>query len=160
MAVEYFLRIDGIEGESADKAHSKEIELLSFSWAVTQTGSGAPGGGGAGAGKAAFQDFVFAARVSKASPRLFLVCASGQHVKSALLTCRRAGAGKAEFLKIKLSDVLVSSYQVGGSSPDEALDQVSLSFARIEVEYTPASKSGKTEPPVKAGWDLKTNKKI
>ena len=159
MAVDYFLKIDGIEGESADKAHAKEIELLSFSWGLSQAGAGALGGGG-GAGKAAFQDFVFVARVSKASPKLFLTCASGQHVKSVVLSCRRSGGAQLEFLKIKLSDVLVTSYQVGGSSPEEPLDQVSLNFAKIEVEYTPSSKSGKAEPPVKAGWDLKAKKKV
>jgi type VI secretion system secreted protein Hcp len=159
MAVDYFLKIDGIEGESADKAHAKEIELLSFGWGLSQAGAGAHGGGG-GAGKATFQDFVFVARVSKASPKLFLTCASGQHVKSVVLTCRRSGGAQPEFLKIKLSDVLVTSYQVGGSSPEEPLDQVSLNFAKIEVEYTPSSKSGKAEPPVKAGWDLKANKKV
>src|SRR5919108_5685508 len=142
MAVDYFLKLDGIEGESVDKAHPKEIELLSFSWGVSQAGAHAPGGG-AGAGKASFQDFFFTARVSKASPKLFLACASGQHVKSAVLTCRRSGAGQVEFLKIKLSDVLVSSYQVGGSSPEEPLDQAGLSFGRIEIEYTPVGKAGK-----------------
>src|SRR5918995_4005319 len=101
MAVDYFLKIDGIEGESADKAHAKEIELLSFSWGLSQAGAGAHGGGG-GAGKAAFQDFVFVARVSKASPKLFLTCASGQHVKSVVLSCRRSGGAQLEFLKIKL----------------------------------------------------------
>jgi type VI secretion system secreted protein Hcp len=159
MAVDYFLKLDGIEGESADKAHPKEIELLSFSWGISHAGAGRPSGGGGGAGKATFQDFIFVARVNKASPKLFLTCASGQHVKSALLTCRLSGAGQVEFLKIKLSDALVTSYQVGGSAPEEPLDQVSLSFARIDVEYTPSSKSGKAEPAVKAGWDLKTNKK-
>jgi type VI secretion system secreted protein Hcp len=159
MAVDYFLRLDGIEGESVDKAHSKEIELFSVGWGLSQTGT-AGRGGGAGAGKASFQDFGFTARVSKASPKLFLACASGQHVKTALLTCRRSGAGQVEFLKIKLSDVLVSSHQVGGSAPEEPLDQVSLSFGKIEVEYTPAGKGGKAEPAVKAGWDLKANKKL
>jgi type VI secretion system secreted protein Hcp len=158
MAVDYFLKIDGIDGESGEKAHPREIELLSFSWGITQSGGVGPGGGGAG--KASFQDFHFVARTSKASPKLFHTCATGQHVKSVVLTCRRAGAGKLEFLKIKLSEVLVSSYQIGGSSPEEPLDQVSMNFARIEIEYTPSSKSGKPEPVVKAGWDLKADKKI
>ena len=158
MAVDYFLKLDGIEGESADKAHAKEIELLSFGWGVSQAGAGAHGG--RGVGKAIFQEFVFGARVSKASPKLFLASASGQHVKSAVLTCRRSGGAQLEFLKIKLSDVLVSSYQVGGSFPEEPLDQVSLTFARIDVEYTPSSQRGKAEPSVKAGWDLKANKKV
>lgn len=159
MAVDYFLRIEGIQGESVDKQHKDEIELLSFSWGLAQTGGLAPGGGGAG--KASFQDFHFVARTSKASPKLFHACASGQHLKNAVLTCRRGGAkAQAEFLEIGFRDVLVSSCQVGGSAPEEPLDQVSLAFARIEVEYTPFGPSGKAEPPLKAGWDLKANKKL
>ena len=159
MAVGYFLKIDGIEGESADSKHKGEIELASFSWGVTQSGSPARGGG-ARAGKAQFQDFHFVARTSKASPKLFLACASGEHVKSALLTCRRAGQDRLEFLKYKLSDVLISSFLLGGSTAEEPFDQVSLNFAKIEMEYVPQGKAGKAEGSVKAAWDLKANKKI
>lgn len=159
MAVDYFLKIDGIDGESTDSKHKGEIELASFSWGVSQ--SGQPGrGGGRGAGKAQFQDFHFVAKTTKASPKLFLACASGQHVKSALLTCRRAGRDRLEFIKYKLSEVLVSSFVSGGSTPEEPLDQVSLNFAKIEIEFVPQSKTGKAEGAVKAAWDLKANKKI
>ena len=159
MAVDYFLKIDGIDGESTDSKHKGEIELASFSWGVSQSGQPGPGGGG-GAGKAQFQDFHFVARTTKASPKLFLACASGQHVKSALLTCRRAGRDRFEFIKYKLSEVLVSSFVTGGSTPEEPLDQVSLNFAKIEMEYVPRGKAGKAEAAVKAAWDLKANKKI
>jgi type VI secretion system secreted protein Hcp len=159
MAVDYFLKMDGIDGESADSKHKGEIELASFSWGVSQ--SGEPGrGGGRGAGKAQFQDFHFVARTTKASPKLFLACASGQHVKNALLTCRRAGGDRLEFIKYKLSEVLVSSFVSGGSTPEEPFDQVSLNFAKLELEYVPQSKSGKAEAAVKAAWDQKANKKI
>jgi type VI secretion system secreted protein Hcp len=159
MAVDFFLKIDGVEGESSDSKHKGEIELASFSWGVTQPGAVAPGGGGR-PGKAQFQDFHFVARTSKASPKLFLACASGQHVKDVLLTCRRSGRDQLEFLKYKLSDVLVSSYQIGGSSQEEPFDQVSLNFAKVEMEFTPAGRGGKAEAPLKAGWDLKVNKKV
>ena len=159
MAVDYFLKLDGIDGESTDSKHKGEIELASFSWGVSQSGQPGPGGGG-GAGKARFQDFHFVARTTKASPKLFLACASGQHVKSALLTCRRAGRDRFEFIKYKLSEVLVSSFVTGGSTPEEPLDQVSLNFAKIEMEYVPQGKAGKAEAAVKAAWDLKANKKI
>jgi type VI secretion system secreted protein Hcp len=159
MAVDYFLKIDGIDGESTDSKHKGEIELASFSWGVSQSGQ-AGRGGGRGAGKAQFQDFHFVARTTKASPKLFLACASGQHVKSALLTCRRAGRDRLEFIKYKLSEVLVSSFVSGGSTPEEPFDQVSLNFAKLELEYVPQSKSGKAEAAVKAAWDLKANKKI
>ena len=159
MAVDYFLKIDGIDGESTDSKHKGEIELASFSWGVSQSGQPG-GGGGGGAGKAQFQDFHFVAKTTKASPKLFLACASGQHVKSALLTCRRAGRDRLEFIKYKLSEVLVSSFVSGGSTPEEPFDQVSLNFAKVEMEYVPLGKAGKALSPVKAAWDLKANKKI
>ncbi|MGH3092060.1 MAG: Hcp family type VI secretion system effector [Gaiellaceae bacterium] len=159
MAVDYFLKIDGIDGESADSKHKGEIELASFSWGVAQSGQPARGGG-RGAGKVQFQDFHFVARTTKASPKLFLACASGQHVKSALLTCRRAGRNRLEFFKYKLSEVLVSSFVSGGSTPEEPLDQVSLNFAKVEMEYASQGKAGKAGGSVKAAWDLKANKKI
>jgi type VI secretion system secreted protein Hcp len=157
MAVDYFLKIDGIEGESSDAKHKGEIEIASFTWGVTHSGSLGPGGG---VGKAQFQDFHFVAKTSKASPKLFLACASWQHVKSALLTCRRAGRAGLEFLKYKLSDILVSSFQIGGSTPEEPFDQVSLNFGKVEMEFTPLGKGGKGEAALTTGWDLKANKKV
>ena len=115
-AVDYFLKIDGISGESTDEAHKGEIEVESFSWGVSQTTTRL--GSGAGAGRAVFQDLHFTTSVSKASPVLFQKCATGQHLKEAVLTCRKAGGEqREEFLKITLSDVLVSSYQAAGSAP-------------------------------------------
>ena len=117
-AVDYFLKIDGISGESTDEAHKGEIEVESFSWGVSQTSTRL--GSGAGAGRAAFQDLHFTTSVSKASPVLFQKCATGQHLKEAVLTCRKAGGEqREEFLKITLSDVLVSSYQAAGSAPPD-----------------------------------------
>jgi len=159
MAVDYFLKIDGVDGESFDSKHKSEIELASFSWGVNQSGIPSHGGGG-GAGKVEFQDFHFTARTSKASPKLFLACASGQHVRSALLTCRRAGGDQVEFLKYKLSDVLVSSFQIAGSEASEVFDQVSLNFSKVEMEFVPIARTGKAEGPARAGWDLKANKKV
>lgn len=159
MAVDYFLKIDGIEGESQDYKHKGEIDIMSWSWGATQTGTFASGGG-AGAGKVQFQDFRFTGGVSKASPKLFLSSATGQHLKYAILTARRAGEQQLEFYKLTFTDVLVSSYQNGGSSGgDMPTEQVSFNFAKIEFEYTPANADGSPGAPVKAGYDLKLNKK-
>src|SRR5712691_1971915 len=98
-AVDYFLKIDGIEGESQDSKHKGEIDLESFSWGETQSGTHAAGGGG-GAGKVSMQDFHFVMRVNKASPKLLQACAGGQHIPKAILTCRKAGKDQQEFLKI------------------------------------------------------------
>jgi type VI secretion system secreted protein Hcp len=160
MAVDYFLKVDGIPGESADARHKGEIDVLSFSWGVAND---APpgGGGGGGAGKAHFDDLVVVARTSKASPKLWLACASGQHLKSAVLTCRKgAGKSQVEFLKITLTDVLVTSYEIDGADEETPVDQVALGYAKIATEYVAQDPTGKPQPPVKDGWDLKKNAKV
>jgi type VI secretion system secreted protein Hcp len=156
---DYFLKIDGIQGESSDAKHKGEIELVAFSWGVTQSGTQA-GGGGGGAGKAEFHDFHFTQRTQKASPLLMLACASGQHIKGAVLTGRKTGKTQLEFLTIKLTDVLVSSFQEGAShETDQPIEEVALNYARIDVTYRPQAAAGGAGGEVKAGWDLKQNKK-
>ncbi|HEY0007061.1 MAG TPA: type VI secretion system tube protein Hcp [Pyrinomonadaceae bacterium] len=160
-AVDYFLKIEGVDGESHDSKHKGEIDLESFSWGESQTGSHAAGGGG-GAGKVAMQDFHFVMRVNKASPKLMLGCATGEHFKKAVLICRKAGKEQQEFLKVTMSDVLISSYQTGGSAHGETLpmDQCALNFAKIEFEYKEQKADGSLAGPVKAGYDMKANKVV
>jgi type VI secretion system secreted protein Hcp len=100
--------------------------------------------------------------VSKASPKLFLACASGQHFKEAKLVARKAGKGQQEFLTWTFSDLLVSSYQTGGSEAGELLpvDQVSLNFAKIRIEYRAQKADGSLDAPISAGWDKKSNTKL
>jgi type VI secretion system secreted protein Hcp len=132
MAFDAFLKIEGIDGESQDKSHPNEIEIASFSWGVTNTSSSS--GSGGGAGKAVPKDFHFTAGVSKASPNLMLACATGKHINSATLTCRKAGF---EFQKVRLVDVLVSSYApVGDTHEDQPEDGFSLNFVKIDFLYT------------------------
>jgi len=161
MAVDMFLKIDGIPGGSADSKHKDEIEVMSYSWGLTQTGTMAFGGGG-GAGKVQFQDFHFAQEVGKASPLLFKSCASGQHIKVATLTVRKAGESQQEFLQIKLNDVLISSYSSSGASGGDAVpvDQFSINFAKIEYAVTTQEDTGRPSETLKAGWDLKANKAV
>ena len=159
-AVDYFLKIEGIEGESTDSKHKNEIDVESWSWGETNSGTHAAGGGG-GAGKVSMQDFHFVMRVNKASPKLMLACATGEHLPSAILTCRRAGKEQQEYLQVTFTDLLVSSYQTGGSSGDIVpLDQISLNFAKIEFSYKPQKPDGTLDAPVKTGYDLKKNVKI
>ena len=118
-------------------------------------------GGGGGAGKVQMQDFNFSARMSKASPNLMLACASGKHFKSAVLTARKAGKPQAEFLTFSLSDVLVSAYQTGGAEGEVVpMDSVSLNFSKIQVEYKQQNPDGSLGASIKAGWDVKQNKKF
>lgn len=160
-AVDYFLKIEGIEGESTDDKHKNEIDIDSWSWGETQAGAHA-GGGGGGAGKVSMQDFNFTMKVGKASPTLLQACASGEHIKKAILICRKAGKEQQEYLKITFSDLLVSSFQTGGSAGASIVpvDQISLNFAKLEYEYKPQKADGTLGPVVKAGWDLKLNKKV
>ncbi|MGE0826409.1 MAG: Hcp family type VI secretion system effector [Candidatus Binatia bacterium] len=160
-AVDYFLKLKGIDGESADGKHKGEIDVESWSWGETQTGTGHFGGGG-GAGKVSMQDFHFVMKMNKASSKLFLACASGEHIPDGLLTCRKAGKEQQEFLKIKFTDILVSSYQTGGSQGSDVIpmDQISLNFAKIEVEYKEQKPDGSLGGTEKAGWDVKKNQKV
>jgi type VI secretion system secreted protein Hcp len=157
-AVDYFLKIDGIPGESTDAKHKNEIDVESWSWGETNSGTHA-GGGGGGAGKVSMNDFNFTMRVNKASPKLFLHCANGAHIKEALLTCRKAGKEQQEYLKIKFSDLLISSYQTGGSSGDVVpVDQISFNFSKIEVNYAAQKPDGSLDAPVVHNYNLKENK--
>lgn len=157
MAIDYFLKIDGIPGESTDAKHADEIEVEAWSWGEANA---APAGGDS-AGGVQIQDFAFTARFSKASPGLLLACASGQHLKSAVLSARREGKGQEDFLAFSLSDVWVSSYQTGGSETDEGpLDSVSLNFSKIRVEYKQLKEDGTLADSIKAGWDVNENKQL
>ena len=156
-AFDYFLKIDGIPGESMDAKHKGEIEVLSWSWGETQETAASPGGG-AGTGKVAMTDLQVSTQISKASPPLLLACASGKHIKSAVLTGRKAGKGQTEFLTFSLSDVLVSGYQTGGATAEAPLDSISLNFSKIEVTYKEQTAKGSLGPAIRVGWDRKTNK--
>jgi type VI secretion system secreted protein Hcp len=159
--VDYFLKIEGIEGESQDAKHKGELQIETYNFGASQTGSHAAGGGG-GAGKAHLQDFSFVMLANKASPKLFLACCNGHHIPKAVLTCRKAGKDQQEYLKVTLTDLLVSSFQSGGPHKGELLpfDSVSLNFAKLEIEYKEQKADGTLGAPIKAGWDLKSNKAV
>lgn len=162
MAVSWFLKIDGVAGESTDVNHKDEIDVLSWSWGVAQTGGGAASGAGAGAGKAAFQDLHFVSQISKASPKLFLSCATGTHHKTATLSGVRTAAKGASsaFLKYKLSDVVVTSENHAGNQGEYPVEQFSLNYSKIEITFTPQTATGAAGAALKAGFDVKANKKI
>jgi type VI secretion system secreted protein Hcp len=159
--VDYFLKLDGIEGEAQDSKHKGEIELQSYSFGGHQQGTHMAGGGG-GAGKVALQDLSFVMASNKASAKLFLACCTGEHIPKAVLVCRKAGKEQQEYLKITLTDILVSSFQAGGPHKGELMpyDSVSLNYAKIEIEYKEQKSDGTLGAAVKAGWDAKANKKV
>jgi len=158
--VQYFLKIDGIPGESTDDKHKGELELSSFSMGESNSGTITSATGGAGAGKVSFHDFNFTTRFSKASPKLMFACAAGEHIRSAVMTARKNGGrgGGFEFLFVKLNDVLVSSFQTGGSGDGIPLDAVSFAFAKVEVDYKEQKATGALGAVTSFVWNLVENK--
>lgn len=144
-ASDFFLKIEGVEGESTDAKHAGEIEIESFSWGAQNT---------PGISKVNFQDFHFTTRTSKASPVLMLACASGKHFSKAVLTVRKAGEIPVEYYKVTLEDLLVTSHQSGGSAGSEVvpMEQVSINFTKITFSYTPQKADGSLGSPVVTTW--------
>jgi len=157
MAVDYFLKIDGIPGESTDSKHNGEINISSWSWGETQLTGPDPAGG---VGKVSIQDFRLSKAVDKASPKLMLACASGQLIKDAVLSCRKAGGMLNDFLTITLAEVTVSSYEIAGNSGAaiDPTDQFALHFAKIEFNYVQQKPDGTMGQSTQAGWDVTNNK--
>lgn len=158
--VDYFLKIDGVDGESTDDKHKGEIDVETWSWGATNDGSAGHGGGG-GSGKVNPQDFHFTKRVDKGSPALFQAITTGKHFKTAVFVARKAGGGQQEYLKVTMSDVLVSSYQTGGANAGGfPTDQVSLNFAKMEIAYKEQKPDGSLGGEVKQGYDFAKNVKV
>jgi type VI secretion system secreted protein Hcp len=160
MAVDMFLKLEGINGESEDATHAKEIDIIGWNWGMSNTGSSHMGGG-AGTGKANFQDISFTKYVDLASTPLLLSCAQGKHVTKATLTCRKAGGDNPlEYLIFEMGQAMVSSIQHGGSSGDERTTEVfSLNFENLEIKYSEQAKTGGESagsPDFK--WDITKNK--
>jgi len=155
--VDFFLKIDGIPGESQDDKHKDEIQIESWSFAAAQEGTGAWGGGG-GAGKVKMEDMHFTKVVDKATPKLMLACATGEHLPKATLICRKAGKQQQEYLKITLTDCLVSHINAGSGGGVLPQDQFSLNFSKIEFDYKQQNKDGTLGGSVKVNYDLKSMK--
>jgi len=158
MASNIFAKIGDIKGESLDAKHKDEVEVLSWSWGVSQSGSIAPGGGG-GQGKASFNDFNFTHHFDKASPVLLQVCMTGQHLKEATITVRKAGKGKQEFLIIKMNDIIITSVNPSGSGDTAATaENVVLQFAKVDLEYKPQKADGSLDAGIHFKYDIKANR--
>ena len=158
MATDTFAKIGDIKGESQDDKHKEEIELLSWSWGVNQTGT-ASHGSGAGAGKASFSDFSFAHYVDKASPNLMKACATGEHIKEATITVRKAGKGQQEFLIIKMNDILITSVNPSGAGDSAATaESVALQCSKVALEYKPQKADGSLDAGLHFKYDIKGNK--
>ena len=157
MAVDMFLKLNGVKGESKDKVHTKEIDVLAWSWGMSNSGT-AHVGGGAGAGKVNVQDLSFTKYVDSSSPNLMLNCCNGKHFSDALLTVRKAGGNPVEYIKVKLETVLIAGVTTGGSGNEDRLtENVILNFAKVSVDYTPQKADGSADTAIPFSWDVATN---
>ena len=160
MAVDMFLKLDGIKGESKDAKHKETIEIESFSWGLSQTGSHS-GGGGGGTGKVSVHDISVTKYVDKASCDLMFACANGKHIKEGTITVRKAGEKPLEYMKIKLTDILISGVQHAGHGGSERMtENVTLNMAKFQVEYQEQQPDGTGKAGGQMGWDLKKNEKV
>ena len=158
MASDIFAKLGDIKGESTDDKHKGEIEVLSWSWGVTQSGTMAHGGGG-GAGKANFGDFNFTHHIDKASPVLLKACATWEHIKEATITVRKAGKAQQEFLVIKMNDIMITGVAPSGAADGASTAaHVALQFAKVDLEYKPQKQDGSLDAGVHFKYDIKGNK--
>lgn len=159
MAVDMFIKIGDIKGESKDKAHKEKIDVLAWSWGVSNSGN-AQVGGGAGAGKVNVQDLSFTKYVDSATSPLLVAACNGKHYDQALLIVRKAGEHPVEYIKIKMEEVLITSLSTGGSGGEDRLtENVTLNFAKVHVDYTPQDDKGKAGTAIPFGWDIAANVK-
>ena len=153
---DFFLAIDGVPGDATDASFPKTIVVLDWSWGVT-TGI-SPTNTGSGASKSKPQPFMFVAAASSASPKLFLRCAKGSHIKQAILTARKKGAGKSGYLTVKLENLFVTSYRIAPGPTDAfPLDVVGLEYGAATVSFTVQSDVGGPGTTVTAGFDFIKN---
>lgn len=161
MAYDAYMNLDGHPGSSTDEKHKNWIEILSFHWGVEQSGASRVGGGDQTVGKANLGDFTCVKIVDQSSPKLNLTCATGAHVKSAVVEWCQASGQKHCFMKYTMSDLVISSVRVGGAASGDSskpTEEVSMRYAKIEWEYTPVDAAGKAQAATKGSWDLKLNK--
>jgi type VI secretion system secreted protein Hcp len=160
MAVDMFMKIGSLKGESQDKTHKGTIDVLAFSWGMSQSGTTHHGGGG-GAGKVNIQDLSFTKHIDKCSPELMLACCNGKHFTEALLTVRKAGENPLEYLKIKMQDLIITSVSTGGSGGEDRLtENVTLNFAKVSVDYHEQKPDGSGGDKPSMGWNIEQNAKL
>jgi len=157
MAADIFAKLGDIKGESLDSKHKDEIEVLSYSWGVTNAGSMGYGSGG-GEGKSTFHDLSFVHKIDKASPILMQACATGVHLKECTITHRKAGKEQHEYLIVKMNDVIVTGVTHGGNGDGNHQENVSLAFAKVAVEYKPQKPDGSLDAGIHFKYDLKAQK--
>lgn len=158
MAVDYFLKLDGIQGESADDKHKNEIQLLSWSWGASNVSSVA-GTGGSGAGKVDLSDLNVSIYFDKATPKFFKSICAGTHIPTGTLSAIKAGAEGKPYLKVDFKELFVTSLQISGSSEIPSVG-LSFSYNEIKIDYSQQDEKGNLTSTGAQGWNVKTNKAV
>lgn len=158
MAVDMFLKIKGVDGESMDKAHKGEMDVLEWSWDMAQSGTTHVGGGG-GSGKVKVHDLRITKYVDAATNALMLGCCKGTHFDEAILVVRKAGDTPIEYIKLIMAEVMVTQLQTGSASTrDRLTETLALNFAEFRFEYqTQSTKGGKEGGARIAAWNVVEN---
>lgn len=156
MPIDCHVKIEGVESESLHKDHKGEIDCVSWSWDVSQPSSVGSGVGGDAKGKAIPGHFVFTHRYDKASPVIAKHCAQGKHFPSIVATCRQAGEGQKDFLKITLKECMITSAAPSAHSDGGVVENVSIAYSDIEFDYKPMDEKGVMGGAVKFGWNIRT----
>ncbi len=162
MAVDMFIKIKDIDGESQDAKHKDEIDVLAWSWGLTNPDSPAAGAG-RGRGKANFQDLTVTKFIDKATADLILACAAGKHIEEATLSVRRSGGEKQQldYIVVKMTEVRVTSVQqLSSGGEGEPVEDVSLNFTKFTYTYTFQDPTGAPGESETIGWDIARNKKV
>ena len=160
MAMDMFIKIDTLKGESVDAKHTGEIDVLAWSWGMSNSGS-THQGSGSGAGKVNVQDISFTKYIDKSSPDLMLAACNGKHYAKAVLVVRKSGEKPLEYLTLTMKDVLVTSLSTGGSGGEDRLtENVTLNFGQFNIDYVEQTKTGGAGEKPSAGWNIATNEKV
>lgn len=156
MAIDMFLKLESVDGESVDAQHTDEIDLLTWGIDARQTGT-SHSGGGSGAGRVSISEITITKNVDKSSPTLFLFCCNGKHIPSGTITVRKAGGDALEYMVVELEDILVTGYSTTGGGAEQLVESVSLSCKRMGIVYTPQAEDGTGGAAVGHGWDVGSN---
>jgi type VI secretion system secreted protein Hcp len=156
MAMDTHIKFDGVEGESTHEAHKGEVEVLSWSWGVSNVGAG-QGGGGSGVGRAQPANLNILHNYDKASPLLAKKCAQGVHFPVVVLTARKAGEGQKDFLKVTMKEVFITSVAPSDGGGGTIVESVSMSYGEIDFSYKPQDAAGGLGGEIKFGWNVKTS---
>ncbi|MBX9403043.1 type VI secretion system tube protein Hcp [Lysobacter sp. BMK333-48F3] len=160
MAIDMYMRVDGVVGEAKDANHRGWSNVRSYGWGAKQPGSMATGSGG-GTGKASFNDLKVTAVIDKASPAILKYCANGRHLPSVEISVCKAGGTQVEYLRITLNEVLVTAVEhTADHDSDAILMDYTFQAAKVTKQYWEQTDQGTRGGESVLTWDIKQNREM